>query len=224
MNQHKYYIPRTDGEFGLFFMNVMQYMGKKCAGTPPPWPHIPKNDQDAFIAAYMAWDKAYTVTTKPHTPPETREKNRIKKASEKLLRDFIKQYLRFPPVTDEDRDNMGIPNYSGTRSTLGRPCERVEFSFRVRGIRQVQLDFRVQGSVNKAKPANYAGAVAVWDILDKAPEQPEDLNHYALASRTPYAIEFNEKERGKTVYVALCWENEKGQRGPWSEVQAAIVP
>jgi hypothetical protein len=100
----------------------------------------------------------------------------------------------------------------------------VEFSFRVKGIRQVQVDFRVQGSVNKAKPANYAGAVVVWDILDKTPEQPEDLSRHALASRTPYAIDFKEKERGKTVYAALCWENEKGQRGPWSEVQAAIVP
>jgi hypothetical protein len=224
MNGTMNYIPRNDGEFGLYYMNVMQYVGKKCAGNAPEWPHIPKKDQDAFIAAYMAWDRVYTVTTKPHTPPETREKNRVKKISEKLLRDFIKQYLRFPPVTDEDRDNIGIPNYSGTRSTLSHPSERVEFSFRVKGIRQVQVDFRVQGSLNRAKPANYAGAVAVWDILDKAPEQPEDLSRHALASRTPYAIEFKEKERGKTVYVALCWVNEKGQRGPWSEVQAAIVP
>jgi hypothetical protein len=224
MNQHRSFIPRNDGEFGLFYMNVMQYMGKKCAGTSPPWPHIPKKDQDAFIAAYTRWDKAYMVTTKPHTPPETREKNRVKKDSEKLLRDFIKQYLRFPPVTDEDRDNMGIPNYSGGRSSLSQPAERVDFSFRIKGIRQVQVDFRVQGSANKAKPVNYPGAVVVWDVLDKSPARPEDLGRNALASRTPYAIEFDETQRGKTVYAALCWENEKGQRGAWSEIQSAIVP
>jgi hypothetical protein len=224
MNQHKSYIPRTDGEFGLFYMNVMQYVGRKCGDTVPEWSHIPKKSLDAFTSAYMLWDRVYTITTKPHTPPETREKNRVKKVSEKLLREFINQYLRYPPVTDEDRDNMGIPNYRGIRSTLSQPSERVEFSFRIKGIRQVKVEFRVQGSVNRAKPANYAGAVVVWDVLDKVPEQPEDLSRHALASRTPYAIEFKEKERGKTVYVALCWENEKGQRGPWSEVQAAIVP
>jgi hypothetical protein len=92
------------------------------------------------------------------------------------------------------------------------------------GIRQVQVDFRVQGAANKAKPAGYAGAVAVWDVLDKPPARPEDLTNHALASRTPYAIDFDETERGKTGYVALCWENEKGQTGPWSEVQSTIVP
>jgi hypothetical protein len=28
--------------------------------------------------------------------------------------------------------------------------------------------------------------------------------------RTPHILEFTEEERGKTVYVAICWQNEKG--------------
>jgi hypothetical protein len=220
----KDYIPHNDAEFGLFFMNLMQYTGKKCAGTSPPWGHIPQKDRDAFTTAYTDWDRAYAITVKPHTPPETREKNRVKKGAEKHVRDFVNQYLRFPPVTDEDRDNLKIPNYSGIRSPKSRPSERVEFSFRIKGIRQVQVEFRVQGAANKARPANYAGAVAVWDVPEKAPARPEDLARHALASRTPYTIEFDETQRGKTVYVALCWENEKGQRGAWSEMQSTIVP
>jgi hypothetical protein len=220
----KDYIPRTDGEFNRFFTNIIQYAGKNCAGAPPEWNHIPNKDQDALNASFTAWDGAYTPTLKPHSPVETREKNRVRKAAEKLLRDFINRYLHYPPVTDADRDNMGIPNHNRSRSVRNRPLERVDFSFRIKGIRQVQVDFRVQGASNKAKPASYAGAVLVWDVLDKPPAQPEDLTNHALASRTPYAIEFNETQRGKTVYVALCWENEKGQMGPWSEVQAAIVP
>jgi hypothetical protein len=210
--------------FNQFFTNLIQYMGTNCAGTPPEWSHIPVKDQQALNAAFMDWDKAYQPTLKPHSPVETREKNRIKKAAEKRMRDFVNQYLRFPPVTDADRDAMGVPNHSGSRSPQNPPAERVDFSFRIKGIRQVQVDFRVQGAGNKARPAHYAGAVLVWDVLDKPPSRPEDLANQALASRTPYAIEFNEAQRGKTVYVALCWENEKGQTGPWSEVQAAIVP
>jgi hypothetical protein len=37
-------------------------------------------------------------------------------------------------------------------------------------------------------------------------------------------MEFEEDERGKTLYIALCWQNEKGQRGPWSNVQTTIIP
>jgi hypothetical protein len=45
-----------------------------------------------------------------------------------------------------------------------------------------------------------------------------------LATRTPHILEFTEEERGKTVYVAICWQNEKGEKGPWSEIESAIVP
>jgi hypothetical protein len=82
--------------------------------------------------------------------------------------------------------------------------------------------------LSKAKPEYYDGAVIVWDLWDRtsgnAPVRPEDLNRHVLASRTPYTLRFDETERGKTVYVALCWQNQKGQLGPWSGMQATIVP
>jgi hypothetical protein len=51
-----------------------------------------------------------------------------------------------------------------------------------------------------------------------------DLTRSVLATRTPHILEFTEEERGKTVYVAICWQNEKGEKGPWSEMESAIVP
>jgi hypothetical protein len=50
------------------------------------------------------------------------------------------------------------------------------------------------------------------------------LTRTVLATRTPYVLEFTEKERGKTVYVAICWQNEKGECSPWSEIESAIAP
>jgi hypothetical protein len=29
---------------------------------------------------------------------------------------------------------------------------------------------------------------------------------------------------GKTVYIAIYWQNEKGEKDPWSEIESAIVP
>jgi len=45
-----------------------------------------------------------------------------------------------------------------------------------------------------------------------------------MASRTPFTLHFEETERGKTVYVALCWQNERGITGAWSEFKSAIIP
>ncbi|MDR2597616.1 MAG: hypothetical protein LBC76_09910 [Treponema sp.] len=37
-------------------------------------------------------------------------------------------------------------------------------------------------------------------------------------------LEFDETERGRTVYIALSWQNERGLIGQWSEIQNAVIP
>jgi hypothetical protein len=80
------------------------------------------------------------------------------------------------------------------------------------------------GSDSKAKPYGVNGAVIIYAVLDAPPADHSALTSSVLATRTPHILEFTEEERGKTVYVAICWQNEKGQKGPWSEIESAIVP
>jgi hypothetical protein len=75
-----------------------------------------------------------------------------------------------------------------------------------------------------AKPAGYDGAVVVWGIRAAPPETADDLPNHTMASRTPHTIQFSEDERGGTVYVALRWQNERGNTGPWSDIKSAVVP
>ena len=220
----KSYIPQIDADFDTFFKNIIQYVAVKTAGSTPEWKHIPSEDQDELNAVYALWFTAYSRTLKPHPLQVTREKNRAKKTAEKALREFVNRFLRYRPVTDEDRDNMHIPNKDTIRTPQKIPTELVEFFFKIMGIRQVHVHFKVLGAANRAKPTGYDGAVVVWDVLDKPPERPEDLTEHVLASSTPYTISFDEKERGKIVYVALAWQNGKGQKGPWSEIQWTYVP
>jgi hypothetical protein len=223
MNVKKNYIPQNDADFDQWFKNLVQYVAQKA----PVWKHIPKDDLDAFIEAYATWYTSYAPTLKPHGQPETAEKNRVKAASERLIREFVNRFLRYRPVTDADRDQMKIPNRDLIRTPHNNPKEEVEFALRIKGIRQVHVDFKVLGSMSKAKPDYYDGAVIVWDVWDraegKAPTRPEDLYRHVLASKTPHTLKFDETERGKTVYVALCWQN-RGQLGPWSEMQSTYVP
>ena len=224
MAAKKNYIPQNDADFDNFFKGIIQYVAVKTAGATPVWKHIPQEDQDEMSAMYAAWYSAYAVTIKPHTFQETREKNRAKKDAEKLVREFVNRFLRYRPVTDADRDNMGIPNRDTIRTPGNLPTEIVAFSFIIKAIRQIDVPFKVLGAANKAKPKGYDGAVVIWDVLDKPPARPEELSRHKLESRTPYTIKFDETERGKTVYVALAWQNGKGQVGPWSEIQSTVVP
>jgi len=129
-----------------------------------------------------------------------------------------------PPMEDADYVRLGLrpPDRIRTEHTVVN--EMVEFEIRLRGIRELEVNFWVKGAAHRAKPEGYDGAVIVWDLLAAPPERPTDLANHTMASRTPHIIEFDESDRGKTAYIALQWQNERGLTGPWSEMQTAVVP
>jgi hypothetical protein len=60
---------------------------------------------------------------------------------------------------------------------------------------------------------------------------PLDYRDYADLSirppdtiRTPHTLVFTDDQRGKTVSVALAWQNERGIRGEWGEILSTIIP
>jgi hypothetical protein len=102
--------------------------------------------------------------------------------------------------------------------------ENVDFVIHLDAIRELVVGFWIKGADHRAKPEGYDGAVVIWGIRDTPPERPEDLEHHAMASRTPFTLHFEETERGKTVQIALCWQNERGILGAWSEYKSAVIP
>jgi hypothetical protein len=140
------------------------------------------------------------------------------------LRRFINRFLRYEPVTDLDRDYMKIRNPDLIRTPHIDVKEVVEFELKLRNIREILVNFWVKGETHKAKPSGYDGAVIIWDILDEPPTSIHDLTLHTMASRTPHALEFDETERGKTVYIAAAWQNERGLVGNWSEILNAVIP
>jgi hypothetical protein len=220
MIKNRNFLPTNHGKFDLFFWNIIQYMDEKSA----EWKHIPKEAQDGIIAEYSVWNYAYDLTLKPHTPLETLGKQNAYKKTAKYLRGFINQYLRHPPVTDLDRLAMGIPSPGPIHASNDPPAEEVDFLFKLIKIRKLEVHFRVEGASNKAKPMGYIGAIIAYDILDISPSLHTELTRQITVTRTPYTLEFDEADRGKTVYVAMRWQNRKGQNGAWTVIRTAVIP
>jgi len=219
------YIPRHDADFQNWFDNIVQYVSARTTGQSPLWNYIPESAVNGLKAAYDDWDIHYVPTLQPHTPAVTVEKNNARARAERVIRPFVQRFLHWDPVTDGDRTNMSIPLRSGTRTQHHEVTEIVEFDLTLRNIREILVEFWVKGNtISKAKPAGYDGAVLVWDVLDTPPERPHSLNRHTMASRTPHSIQFDETERGKTVYIALAWQNERGNIGAWSEILNTVIP
>jgi len=139
---------------------------------------------------------------------------------------LIKRKSLFPPhleLTDYYKFDLVPPDTVRTMHLTVQ--EIVEVLLAIKNIRQVIAHFKIKGASHKAKPVGYEGAVIIWDVLDEPPKDPEkDLKRHEMASRTPHVLHFTEEERGKTVYVAMRWQNERGKVGPLSDVVHTIIP
>ena len=188
------------------------------------WKHIPQPPVAGLLGLFGEFQEAFNATLGPHTSAQNLARNEAQAALTAALRPFVNQYLRFPPVTNVDRAEMGIPNHDTVRTDHTVVTEEVDFVIHLSSIRELVVDFWIQGESHKAKPHGYDGAVIIWGVRDKPPENPDELEHHTMASRTPFTLHFEEAERGKTVYIGLAWQNERGIIGQWSEYKSAVVP
>jgi len=222
------YIPANDAAFDQWFANLVDYVDRKTAGATPEWDHIPRRHVQELDAAYDDWFLYYQPTKQPHTPVQTQAKNDARARAERVIRPFVRRFLYFEPVTNADRVALALPLHDKVRTDHLIVPEEVELVLLIEGIRVVHAQFRVLGAANIAKPDGYDGAVVVWYISQDGEGPPEggpdDYPEHTMASRTPHIIQFKENERGKTVYVAAAWQNERGFLGRWSDVQSTVIP
>jgi hypothetical protein len=163
---------------------------------------------------------------KTRTKVAIQEKNDARDALEAGLRQAYGEYLvNNHLLTDADRDNLGLPIHKTTRTPARVATTYPDFDVDSSMIRRLSIHFYDQGNKkSNAKPAGQHGAEIRWAILDTPPASLAGLIHSSFDTRTPFTLAFDESERGKTVYFCLCWENTRGEKGPWSEIQSAIIP
>ncbi|MDR0536872.1 MAG: hypothetical protein LBH04_02300 [Tannerellaceae bacterium] len=152
------------------------------------------------------------------------EKDQARKAFEEKARSIINYQLQNPKITDADRASLGLPIHDKTHTPIGIIDTYPILTAEAQGSRHLKLDFHDKDKANKAKPYGANGAVIAYEVLASPPAKAADLRYTALATRTPHILEFDEPDRGKTVYIAICWQNETGHRGPWSDIVSQIVP
>jgi len=226
MSNKKNYVPQNNADFNTWFKNMTQYVELKTSGDPPEWDHILRRERDALEAAYGDWEAHYTPTLKPHTSNLTGARNEARARAEKVIRPFVKRNLYCDPVNNADRIYLELPVRDIVRTDHTAVNEEAEWNFEIRGIRQVHAHFKVFGAMGKARPEKY-NCVAAYEVRgasEPPPERPEDLTRRVNAGRTPCTIAFDETERGKKVYMAMAWQNDRKILGKWSAIQWTYVP
>jgi hypothetical protein len=108
---------------------------------------------------------------------------------------------------------MGLPIYKTTRTHIQAATDFPSHWEDTSIIRRLAINFRDKNSKTNGKPPGMHGIEARWSILDTPPATIEELLHSGFDTRTPFVLNFEENQRGKTVYFCLCWENNTGEKG-----------
>ncbi|MDR2758488.1 MAG: hypothetical protein LBB78_03820 [Spirochaetaceae bacterium] len=229
------YIPARDAEFDIFFTNLVEYVDQKTGGNVPEWTHIPPPALTALRDARNAWEAAYIPTTRPHTPVETEAKNDAKQAAKQVLRPFVNQYLRYLPVTNEDRTAMGIRNKDTIPTPIPPPEAQAEADLTFPGVHLVEVaNIRaVKGGTAPDLRSDY-GVRIYYGFSGSAtekyrfrlagePKSGGDLPYSVFTRRKKERFDFD-GESGNTVYFCLRYENPRGQTGPFGPMLSAVIP
>jgi hypothetical protein len=160
-----------------------------------------------------------------HGKVDVANKNAAKEILMHTARDVTKRFLAWnPAVSDAERELLGVTVHDTVRTSIAAPKTRPEFTYKVIDLLRLLIDFFDQGSTSHAIPYGYNGAVFFYTVADALVTDYALLDKTLLLTRSPFTLELPPETRGKVLSGAMQWQNEKGEKGPWSEIQSVVIP
>ena len=178
----------------------------------------------AFFGKYDAWEDPAKRTSTIRVE--------LKDAWEALKPDYerLVKILRDSPeevVTNADLNAMELlPRSSGERHDSPvadkPPGHYVEL---LSGNRVRVYIYDIDSKHRRGKPAGQQGAEIGYEFYDEdLPVTVEELLRSAFTTRNPYTFNLPGSLKRKYLKFALRWENERGEKGPWSDIDTQIIP
>ncbi|MDR0550915.1 MAG: hypothetical protein LBG72_02725 [Spirochaetaceae bacterium] len=172
----------------------------------------------AFLTARAAYEDVDSTANRM-------AKDEAKDAARAAMRDFANSDIRYnKQMNDEAKLVYGIHPVDRTPTTGGAPESYPEAEADTSVMRQVAIHFWDSVTKKRGKPHGVHGAEIRWALLDNPPRSVEDLTKSAFDTASPYTFKFDESDRGKSLYICPCWENNKGEKGPYGEIVKVIIP
>jgi hypothetical protein len=219
----KDYLPKNDLDVLTWATNFLNYLSRVLERLS-----FPAERFNRLKELFDLFEQKLAIAHSPAscTPTNIMAKNLAKAALKTGIRQAVNEYLTYNHmVTTEDRSGLGIPIRKKTRTPAPVADTSPGFIIDCHSIYRLIVHFYdSSGSHKKAKPPGQHGAEIAWVISDVPIEKTSDLLHSSFDTRTPFTLEFEGDQRGKTVYLALRWENTRGLKGQWSTIQKAIIP
>jgi hypothetical protein len=172
----------------------------------------------AFCNAYDVWND---ITTR--TPVALDDLDEAEDVFIPLVRKLHNFVSGNPILTDSDLEKLGFPKHSAGGHKPAHVAEHAPYLVATAaGARIVDIGYGAT-QASRSKPEGQHGIEVISTVSDTIPSL-KDLTRSDFDTRSPLKLTFDDRERGKTLWFAGRWENTRGQKGPFGEIQSVIIP
>ncbi|MDR0784457.1 MAG: hypothetical protein LBE74_01045 [Treponema sp.] len=221
LSNKKGYVPGADAKFNSY--NLVTYTVGKMSGQPSAWDHIPAARVTELSTANEKWRLAFEKVAGPRSSVDTKAKNNTRK--EACVRAFVAQYIRFPPVADEDRDAMDILNRDLHPARIEKPKTRpVVTEIKPLGAFREEIYFHDETTEESCSiPYGDNGCLLLFGWGAKPIDDYKALVQTKLMTKSPCIVTLPQEAEKQVFSCAAEWQNERGELGPPSEIKTADV-
>jgi hypothetical protein len=220
----RYRLPDGAAALDSLATSVLKYAMVPIEMGKPHWADVPAASWTAFQDAYTAWTPAYAACKVAHLPKDTEAKNLAETALRDALSDLLDRGFLLPPRTAEDVVAMGFALRDTTHTAHPVPSLKPETLAEPTGKEKHTVTAIHPVEKTKKKPPLVKG-VAFASRIRTAGEPPAttDTMPSVFQTGTSRAFQWNEADHGKVADYATAYENDSGDRGPWSDVVSALI-
>jgi hypothetical protein len=216
------YIPRTDVKFLVWVRILFTEIGLNATA----W-NIDAADIASITPLIAAFDATMAKANEPNRgKADVKKKDDARDTLKTAVRQFYMEHLAHNShISDDERERIGLPVYKTVRTPAPIAKDPPDADIDASQPGRVIIHFFERGSNHKkGKPEGQHGAEIAWVISDVPPTRWNELLHSNIDTNSPYTLVFENDQRGKKLYIALRWENTRGEKGPWSNILSAIIP
>lgn len=215
------YLPVSDTDFTAWVQNFISYANANLSALG-----LTAADLTPIQNAEAKWETAYAsnISAQAQAQSARQAKDDARSEQVSLIRSLVARIQASKTVTDAQRQALQLNVRSGTRTPAPTPTSRP--------VAQVDISQRLRHTVSftdeltptsRAKPDGVTGCEIWIKIGGTPPADPSEMRYLATDTRSPYVVEFDGADAGKTAYYMLRWVNSRGERGPWSQTISAMI-
>jgi hypothetical protein len=219
------YLPNAAIEFRQWVERMIAFVLPHTTGATPSWAQISQAAMMDYMGMADDFFAIYQLALDVPTSANKQERKRVQKLLNHATRLFVNQYLRFPPVTDWDRTQMGIPN-ADTIATLVPVPETYPGLFnivaKIGGV--IIAHFRDSGiEIGQAIPTGYTGCLVNYAIGPEKITDPTLLKEVKLLTSSPARMDFP-NTAGQWLSIAPRWQlKREGILGPQGPIEYICI-